>query len=205
MVRAQGPSRPEQLGVGTWAVRPRMSLKAQRSPADTRIVHNGEPLPIALDRVLRALPGGHVVASDGDARLVVGPSGAFVLVPAPWPGGPAPADAGHRVHALAARTRAGLGDHLTWIPFLDPLLVTAGPVVRDAGVTVAPVDLLAGVLTGGPPQIDDLTVTAVDRVVRRRGLGRWRIGTGRGQVSGTDGGRIELCHTPHPFRAASPG
>jgi hypothetical protein len=195
-----------------------MSLKAQARRADTTLVHAGPPLSTALDDVLGDLPGSFVVAADGDARLVIGPAGAFVLLPLVPPSGYPTAfdEAAHRVRALAARTRSGLSDHLGLVPFLDPLLVSTGPLVRGLHVTVAPVDLLADVLTGGPARIDDPTLAAVGDVVRRRGLGRWRAAP-----DGPDGpatgyeppgplglradGRIAWCQSHLTFRTGSTG
>ena len=181
-----------------------MSLKAHAHRADSKPVHDGDQLLSSLDGVLADLPAGFVVAADGDARLVLGPAGAFVLVPAPPPGADDDVErAARRLHALATRTRASLGEHLAWVPFLDPLLVADGDEVRCTEVAVAPLDLLATVLTSGPAQIDRPTLAAVDRAVRLRHLDRWRAGTGRGHHLGTDGGRIELCDTSNPLRAGS--
>jgi hypothetical protein len=192
-----------------------MSLKAQARRADTTLVHAGPPLSTALDDVLGDLPGSFVVAADGDARLVVGPAGAFVLLPLVPPAGYQSEvdEAARRVQALAARTRSGLSDHLTLVPFLDPLLVSTGPLVRDLHVTVAPVDLLADVLTSGPARIDDPTLAAVGEVVRRRGLGCWRAGpdgpaTGHeppGPVGLRADGRIAWCQSQLTFRTGSTG
>lgn len=150
-----------------------MSLKARRARADTHQVSDGHPLPTAVDQVLASLPDEVMVAGDGEARLVVGPVGAFVLLPTPARG-PAVGDAARRLHDLARRTRSQLGQHVAWVPFLDALLVSASRLMRRADVTVAPVDLLAVVLTEGPTMIDASTLAALRRAVADERLGRWR-------------------------------
>jgi hypothetical protein len=189
-----------------------MSLKAQRAPADTSSVRAGHPLPAAVDRVIADLPPDFVVAQDGEARFVAGPAGAFVLMPTPARG-PAVDDAAARVHRLARRTRSELGDHVAWVPFLDALLVSTSGLVRRPDVTVAPIDLLAVVLTEGPRVIDRPTLAAVRRILAQRRLGPWRaalpdIEPAPATVSLSEtaaaGGRIDLCDTSDPSPATSP-
>jgi hypothetical protein len=189
-----------------------LSLKAQRAPADTPYVRAGHPLPAAVDRIVAELPPDFVVARDGDARFVAGPAGAFVLMPTPARG-PVVDDAAARVHRLARRTRSDLGDHVAWVPFLDALLVSAGGLGRRPDITVAPVDLLAVVLTEGPRVIDGATLAAVRRVVAQRRLGPWRAAVmavvptpapAPRSGAAADGGRIDLCDTSDPSPATSP-
>jgi hypothetical protein len=181
-----------------------LSLKAQAPPADTTIVDPGDRLANALDDVLTALPDGFIVADDGvGAHLVVGPPGAFVLMALPADRR-ARDDAAQRVHVIAQTTRAELGEHLAWVPFLDALLISTGALLRGADVTVAPVDLLGAVLRDGPEQIDRATLHVVARAIARGRLGDWRPRPAPG-VRGhpaTDG-RIGLCQVPLPPRAAS--
>jgi hypothetical protein len=173
-----------------------MSLKAYGAPADTITVRAGHPLPAAVDRVLIALPPNFVVAADGEARFVAGPVGAFMLLPTPTRG-PALAEAAAAVRRRAEQTRAGLCDHLAWVPFLDTLLVSSNRFVRRADVTVAPVDLLAVVLTEGPPVIDRESLGAIRGAVRRRRLGDWRPLPGRAgdadRPNPPGDARINLC------------
>jgi hypothetical protein len=181
-----------------------MSLKAHAPATDSTIVDAGDQLPIALDDVLAALPDGFVVADDGaGGRLVVGPPGAFVLLPLPV-GGNARDDAARRVHVLAHETRAELGEHVAWVPFLDALLVSTGPLLRGADVTVAPLDLLGAVLRDGPELIDRATLEFVAGVIGRGRLGCWQPRSGAGmRARGVADDRIELCQLPLPSRAAS--
>jgi hypothetical protein len=166
-------------------------------------VRAGHPLPSAIDQVLDGLPPDLVVAADGDARFVAGPAGAFVLLPTP-PRGPAVDGAATRIHDLAARTRAELGDHVAWVPFLDALLVSASRLVRRDDVTVAPVDLLGMVLVEGPPVIDAATLAALRAAVAGGRLGHWHPGPApvAGMVAGD--GRIDLCETVDISPAVSP-
>jgi hypothetical protein len=174
-----------------------MSLKAYGGSADTITVRDGHPLPAAVDRVLRTLPANYVVAADGEARFVAGPAAAFVLLPTPTRG-PALAEAAAAVRQLAERTRSGLCDHVAWVPFLDTLLVSSNRFVRRADVTVAPVDLLAVVLTEGPPLIDRESLGAIRAAVLRRRLGDWRTITDRDgaredRLGAAPDARINLC------------
>jgi hypothetical protein len=112
--------------------------------------------------------------------------------------------AARRVLDLAARTRAEVGEHVAWVPFLDSLLVSASRLVRRTDVTVAPVDLLGVVLTEGPPVIDGAILAALHRAVADGRLGHWRaVGDGRGAEVVTGDGRIDLCETVDASRAAS--
>jgi hypothetical protein len=174
-----------------------MSLKAYGGPADTITVRAGHPLPAAVDRVLTGLPSNYVVAVHGEARFVAGTAAAFVLLPTPTRG-PALAEAAHTVRQLAERTRGGLCDHLAWVPFLDTLLVSSNRFVRRSDVTVAPVDLLAVVLTEGPPVIDRASLGAIRSAVLRRRLGDWRMAPerdphGQDRLEVAADARIDLC------------
>jgi hypothetical protein len=148
--------------------------------------------------VLAALPPEVVVAVDGEARLVAGPAGAFVLLPTP-PRGPVLAEAARRVHELARQTRCALCDHVSWVPFLDTLLVSTSRLVRRTDVTVAPVDLLAVLLTEGPQVIDRATLAAVRRAVKEAELGRWTSPAGREPTDRRD--RIERCDPAEASRS----
>ena len=147
-----------------------------------------------MDAVLASLPPAYFVAGQDDARFVVGPGGAFVLLPTAT----TPSElhrAADRLHELAMTTRDALCDHLTWVPFLDALLVITGEVPRSTEVTVAPLDLVRVVLTEGPTMIQPLTVTAIREAVRTSKLDGWRVGLGTGDA------RIDLCD-PDPAAAA---
>lgn len=147
-----------------------------------------------MDAVLASLPPAYFVAGQDDARFVVGPGGAFVLLPTAT----TDADfqrAADRLHDLAMTTRDALCDHLTWVPFLDALLVITGDPPRATDVTVAPLDLVRVVLTEGPTMIQPLTLTAIREAVRTSKLDGWRVGLGNSDA------RIDLCD-PDPATAS---
>lgn len=147
-----------------------------------------EPLDHRIDEVLSSLPDAYVVAGQGSARLVVGPCGAFVLQPADTDLSAAAA----RLNRLTAITREAMCDHVTLVPFLDALAVTAGEAPRHAAITVAPLDLLADVLTHGPEVIDRPTLNALRDAVRAATLDGWRVGVG------ITGDKIDLCDPAQP-------
>lgn len=166
---------------------------------DRRTVLNRNPIRQDMDAVLASLPPAYFVAGQDDARFVVGPGGAFVLLPTDS----APADvtrAAERLHGLALTTRDALCDHLTWVPFLDALLVFTGDPPRSTEVTVAPLDLVRVVLTEGLAMIQPTTLTAIREAVRTAKLDGWRVGLGAGDA------RIDLCDpdpaTAHPLAAS---
>jgi hypothetical protein len=152
---------------------------------------------LAVDAVVQALPERYLVGGCDDARFVIGPTGAFVLLPGTSPVRALTRDA-DRLHRLTEVTRDALCDHLTWVPFLDALVVTAGDLVRSAEVTVAPLDLLNVVLTEGPEVIDRPTLVAVREALAAGHLDGW---TPIAELIGADA-RIDLCDpaeaTAHP-------
>lgn len=131
-----------------------------------------EPIRDRLDDVLATLPSSYVVAGQNGARLVVGPHGAFVLLPA---GGDLQ-QAADRLAKLTSITREAMCEHLTLVPFLDALAVTSGATPRHAPVTVAPLDLLTDVLTHGPEVIDSSTLDTIRHAVRATALDGWSVG-----------------------------
>jgi hypothetical protein len=145
---------------------------------DNSIGHN-------LDQALVSLPSEYVISGRGEARFVIGPRGAFVLLPT-GTGDRDIADAAHHLQELTVSTRDALCRHLSWVPFLDGLLVAATAPPRHAGVTIAPVDLVRVVLTEGPEAIDLATLNAVRAAIRTGSLGPWKMG-----VAADD--RIDLC------------
>jgi hypothetical protein len=145
---------------------------------------------LAVDSVLEALPAAYLVGGQEDARFVIGPTGAFVLLPGTSPVRALARDA-DRLHRLAEVTRNALCDHLTWVPFLDALVVTAGDLVRSSAITVAPLDLLSVVLTEGPEVIDRPTLLAVRDALEAGHLDGW---SPIAAVVGADA-RIDLCDT----------
>lgn len=120
-----------------------------------------------LDRLLTSLPREYAVGALRDDRFVAGPAGGFVLRAASED---AERDA-HELLQLTGATRVALSDHLPWVPFLDPLLVspTAGS-HHHPDVTVVPVDLLVDVLRDGHQRLDGTTMDRIFQLLAERRL-----------------------------------
>jgi hypothetical protein len=133
------------------------------------------PLRDGVDRALAALPGDFCLAGAGTARLVVGPPGAFVLEACT----PVRLDvSAARVAGLAVATRAILADHVSWVPFVDGLVVLDGGRATHPAVTVVPSDLLLDTLVQGPEVIDGTVLRTARGLLRENGLGVWRLAVG---------------------------
>jgi len=160
-------------------------------PTDNPTVSSpDDPMPRRMDRVLSTLPPIFVVAASESARFIVGPSGAFVLLPTTTPGGVSGAAA--RLDLLVQSTRSALCDHLSWVPFLDSLLVSEVDVKGRAPVTIVALDLLHDVLVEGPAMIDPATLTCIRNAVRAERLDHWTVGTAASAA------RIDLCDPAQP-------
>ncbi|RMH74750.1 MAG: hypothetical protein D6683_12365 [Actinomyces sp.] len=125
------------------------------------------------------------------SRLVATTAGVFVLSPH--------AD---QVREAAVATRLGLADHLSWVPFVDGLVVVDGdgdhPGLAGLGdrrerhqrstPPLVPVDLVPRVLTEGHA-VDATTLRRIDRVLRTGALrpawspGLPGAGTGNGDTA----------------------
>ena len=140
-----------------------------------------------LDLVLRRLPRDYAVASQATSRLVVGRPGAFVLCPNHQVVPGALEAMALRIARLADSTRVVLADHLSWVPFIDAVVVTPVGDRHRGPVTMAPLDLVGELLTTGPDTVAAPALDAVRRLLRENRLGVWRAGIGE-----TDG-RIDLC------------
>ncbi len=136
-----------------------------------------------IDGVLRDLAPRHLIAVAGDARLVTGSAGAFVLLPA----GDAPDGAAERCGRLAETTRAALAQHMGWVPFVDAVVVVRPGETTGVAATAVPLDLLGEVLVEGPPVIEGSTLDQIAQLVRDGALVTWRTAT-----TGDDG-KIDLC------------
>jgi hypothetical protein len=142
--------------------------------------------PIGCDRVDRALAGlprGALVAGAGDARLVAGDTGAFVLVPA----GDAAAGAAERAARLAEATRDALADHLSWVPFVDAVVVVRPDEAAHGPATAVPLDLLVTVLSEGRHVIAAPTLARIAALLAGHQLGTWRA------TNDAADGRIDPC------------
>lgn len=139
----------------------------------------------SIDEALASLPGAFAVASQGEARLVAGPSGAFVLLGVPGPA--VPPNASFTLSQLAADTRSALADHLSWVPFIDTLLVRVADEGDTRNPAVVPLDLLRDTVCEGRQVVDDRALGAIRDLLRRGLLGGWRVGLV------PTGDRIDLC------------
>jgi hypothetical protein len=172
-----------------------MGLKAHAWAADRSLVSVTHPAPLqGIDGILSQLPSDWVVGGLGQARLVIGPSGAFVLVP-----GDSDDDLAvlaDRAQGLANRTRTALARHLSWVPFVDAAIITRGDRPTEAAAVVVPVDLLGELLIAGPPTIDGPTLTVLRGLLGKGSIDGWHAGIDEVDVS------IDLCETPgRPSRA----
>jgi hypothetical protein len=144
-----------------------------------------------VDSLLAELSPMYTIASQGAARLVAGPTGVFVLVF----GGDDVGRATELAARLAPATRAALADHLSWVPFVDAVVVTRekGRRSKDhdvratVGATAVPIDMLGEVLVEGRAVIEFAVLGVIDDLLREDALGPWKVGLG----TGTD--KIDLC------------
>jgi len=147
----------------------------------------------SLDGLLDGLPPGWVIGHREAARLAVGPSGAFVLVP----GDGDLAEAAEQAHTLAQRTRSALARHLSWAPFVDAAVVTADDRHADAAAILVPLDLLLELLVQGPPVIDRPAISVLHGLIVAHSLDGWEVGTA--EVAA----KIDLCDPPLQRSAAA--
>jgi hypothetical protein len=139
-----------------------------------------------MDGVLDSLPQEWAVGRRDRARLVVGPTGAFVLVP----GEGDLAEAADRAHHLATRTRSPLARHLSWVPFIDAAVVTVGSRHAEEASVIVPVDLLGELLVQGPLVIDAPAIAVLRELLVAGSLDDWRV-----EPAGDDV-KIDLCDPP---------
>jgi hypothetical protein len=121
-----------------------------------------------------------------DARLAVGPTGVFVLVP---DDGNLTAQA-EAAHALAQRTRAALARHLSWVPFVDAAVITSADHHLDTAAVLVPLDLLLELLVQGSPVIDRPAISVVSGLLVTGSLDEWQVGTDAVDA------KIDLCDPP---------
>lgn len=139
----------------------------------------------SIDEALASLPEAFAVASHGEARLVAGPAGAFVLLGVEGPA--VPAEASFMLNHLAADIRSALADHLSWVPFIDTLLVRVAGERDSRDPAVVPLDLLRDTVCEGRQVVDDRALGVIRDLLRRGQLGEWRVGLV------PTGDRIDLC------------
>ena len=143
-----------------------------------RTLHN-------IDEALASLPGEFAVASNGDARLVAGSAGAFVMVGVG--GDTSPTEAAFLVSQLAADTRSALADHLSWVPFIDTMLVSLSLDQSRVASSTVPLDMVHVTVCEGRQVVDDRALGVIRDLLRRGMLGNWLVGLV------PSGDRIDLC------------
>lgn len=143
-----------------------------------RTLHN-------IDEALASLPGEFAVASNREARLVAGPAGAFVMVGVG--GDTSPAEAAFLVSQLAADTRSALADHLSWVPFIDTMLVSLSVDQSRMPSSTVPLDLVHDMVCEGRQVVDDRALGVIRDLLRRGLLGDWLVGLV------PSGDKIDLC------------
>jgi hypothetical protein len=151
-----------------------------------------------LDAVVRDLPEDYVALAFGEVRVVVGPTGAFVL-----------ADASHsevgavarRLAAVARELRHRLVDALSWAPFLDALVVApnghgggSGIEGGEDGRWLGPASAWAPPFHPGDPALP--TAPDVDAPVVDPALVRSVLTSGRPRLSPSDIARIRAALAP---------
>ncbi len=138
-----------------------------------------------IDHILAELPPPWVIGWSDQCRLAIGPSGAFVLMPAQVD----LAGAADRAQNLALQTRTLLAQHISWIPFIDAAVVTVANRRPEPAMSaiVVPVDLLGELLMEGPPVIDQPALAVMRGLLVDQALGGWREGSAPADVS------IDLC------------
>jgi hypothetical protein len=125
-----------------------------------------------LDDLVLRLPRDYALGSLGEARLVAGPPGAFILRAA---GDDLEREARELLQVTNA-TRVALSDHLHWVPFLDALLVTGGENHQHPDVTLVPADMLLDVIRDGHQPLDESTMDRLFVLLAERRLRpAWRL------------------------------
>lgn len=146
----------------------------ETDPSDSAAKRPSSPslpgsLPV-LDRVLDDLPARFCVACHSILRLAIGPSGVFVLS----------SDTAGEIERVAsdlrraaADTRDQLAQHLSWVPFVDALLLVRRDGVAPPSVTGVPLDLLPVTLVEGRTVVTDRQLDAVRQLLRQDLLAPW--------------------------------
>ena len=143
----------------------------------------GRPtLHFELGATLGTLPDQFIVSELSGAQFVAGPSGVYVIAAVDQSRVRVPdlrsvPDLGR----LAAQVRASLADHLTLVPFVQALRVSAeggagagrseSEHTEENGSPIVPIDLLVDVLVEGRPILSPATVHRLDELAVSGRLG----------------------------------
>ena len=114
-----------------------------------------------FDAVLDDLPAAFGAVALGEDRLVVGPTGAFLVGEADTD----VRDVAERLGRRADRCRAALAAHLPWTPFVDALVVAERSGDTSPLASVVPVRMLHDTLVAGPRLLTDEAVERLRAVL----------------------------------------
>lgn len=137
--------------------------------------------------VLASLPPAYRVVPLADADVVLGPPGAFVVAA----GNGNVQDIADRLVGRAVRLRAALAERMSWVPFIDALVVADHPGAHAVAATVVPADLLDQTLVQGTPMLSDESVTRLADLIEDLTAAEAADGT-----NGTDGFRYGAPGVP---------
>jgi hypothetical protein len=104
-----------------------------------------------IDAVLSVLPNTYSTIGLGEARLVVGPTGVFVVSPT----GDNVQQTADDLVQRAVGLRTELAQRMSLVPFIDALVIVGDGGERPFAATGVPLDLLAATITQGPDLLAD--------------------------------------------------
>jgi hypothetical protein len=107
------------------------------------------------ETTLVVLPDGFHAVMTKVGALVVGPTGAYLVVDGDDVG--SETEAGSLAAAAATDLRRALAERTTWVPFIEPLVVSSHVSPRGPA-SVVPRDLFVTIISEGHETVDDATV-----------------------------------------------
>jgi hypothetical protein len=110
------------------------------------------------EETLLVLPDGFHAVTTKVGALVVGPTGAYLVVDGDDVGDEA--EAGSVAASAATDLRRALAERTTWVPFIEPLVVSSNASPQSRA-SVVPRDLLVTVISEGHETVDDATVRRI--------------------------------------------
>ncbi len=124
------------------------------------------------NRAVQRPEGVHALAPDGylavdldGAELLAGPAGAFLIAVSSDPA------AIERLATRAGQVRRLMGNHLQWVPFVHPIVLSDTPLLVPRAVNMT-ADQLRRRMISGRPCIEPETLDKIREMVERRILHR---------------------------------
>lgn len=151
-----------------------------------------------MEDVLTRLPRPYIVIELTGARIVVGPSGAFVVGTAT--NREDVQDVADQLVRRAVGLRSALAERMAWVPFIDVLVVADDRDASALAATVVPLDLLEQTIVQGRPCLSEDTaerLAAVIEELRVIELAPPALQAADEKMAGCDG-------SPHPAASSSP-